>query len=59
VQTNRVELSVAEISNEPQTTVDKIDFKKKFSTLYSAPIDGFATVDVPVMTFVKIPVPPL
>jgi len=39
--------------------VDKIDFKKKFSTLYSAPIDGFATVDVPVMTFVKIPVPPL
>ena len=33
---------------------DKTDFKKKLATLYSAPRDSFATVDVPVMKFVKI-----
>ena len=34
--------------------MDKIDFKKKLATLYSAPHGSFATVDVPVMKFVKI-----
>jgi hypothetical protein len=34
--------------------MDKIDFKKKLSTLYSAPTGNFATIDVPVMQFVKI-----
>ncbi|MCA6115756.1 GyrI-like domain-containing protein [Bradyrhizobium sp. WSM 1738] len=34
--------------------MDKIDFKKKLSKLYSAPADSFAIVDVPVMQFVKI-----
>jgi hypothetical protein len=34
--------------------MDKIDFKKKLAALYSAPNGSFATVDVPVMTFVKI-----
>jgi hypothetical protein len=34
--------------------MDKIDFKKKLATLYSAPNGSFATVDVPVMKFVKI-----
>jgi hypothetical protein len=34
--------------------MDKIDFKKKFSKLYSAPAGDFACVDVPVMQFVKI-----
>ncbi|MFB9267490.1 GyrI-like domain-containing protein [Bradyrhizobium erythrophlei] len=36
------------------TNVDKIDFKKKLATLYSAPAGSFAIVDVPVMQFVKI-----
>jgi len=34
--------------------MDKIDFKKKLSTLYSAAHGRFAAVDVPVMAFVKI-----
>ena len=34
--------------------MDKIDFKKKLATLYNAPLGSFATVDVPVMKFVKI-----
>ena len=34
--------------------MDKIDFKTKLATLYNAPRRSFATVDVPVMTFVKI-----
>jgi hypothetical protein len=34
--------------------MDKIDFKKKLATLYSAPKGSFAIVDVPVMEFVKI-----
>ena len=38
----------------PETNMDKIDFKKKLSTLYSAPNGSFATVDVPVMKFVKV-----
>jgi hypothetical protein len=38
----------------PETNVDKIDFKKKLSTLYSAPQGRFATVEVPVMKFIKI-----
>lgn len=37
-----------------ETNMDKIDFKKKLSTLYSAPTGNFATVDVPIMQFVKI-----
>lgn len=36
------------------TSVDKIDFKKKLSRLYSAPTGSFASVDVPVMQFVKV-----
>ncbi|MDO8980660.1 MAG: GyrI-like domain-containing protein [Afipia sp.] len=40
--------------NRLETNMDKIDFKKKLSTLYSAPAGSFATVDVPVMQFVKI-----
>ena len=38
----------------PETNMDKIDFKKKLSTLYRAPHGNFATVDVPVMKFVKV-----
>ena len=38
----------------PETNMDKIDFKKKLATLYSAPHGNFATVDVPVMKFVKV-----
>src|SRR6266850_6705461 len=38
----------------PETSMDKIDFKKKLATLYNAPNGSFATVDVPVMKFVKI-----
>ena len=38
----------------PETNVDKIDFKKELATLYSAPKNSFAAVDVPVMKFVKI-----
>jgi hypothetical protein len=38
----------------PETNMDKIDFKKQLSKLYSAPKGSFATVDVPVMKFVKI-----
>ena len=34
--------------------MDKIDFKKRLSTLYSAPAGNFASIDVPVMQFVKI-----
>ena len=37
-----------------ETGMDKIDFKKKFSTLYSAPTGNFASINVPVMQFVKI-----
>jgi hypothetical protein len=37
-----------------ETDVDKIDFKKTFSTLYSARAGDFATIDVPAMQFVKI-----
>jgi len=34
--------------------MEKIDFKKSLSTLYSAPSGKFAIVDVPVMQFVKM-----
>jgi hypothetical protein len=34
--------------------MDKIDFKKKLATLYSAPTGEFATVDAPILQFVKI-----
>lgn len=34
--------------------MDKVDFKKKLSKLYSAPAGSFAVVDVPVMQFIKI-----
>jgi hypothetical protein len=34
--------------------MDKIDFKKKLSTLYSAPTGNFVIIAVPVMQFVKI-----
>ena len=34
--------------------MDKLDFKKTLATLYRAPKGRFATVDVPIMTFVKI-----
>jgi hypothetical protein len=34
--------------------MDKLDFKKKFPMLYSAPGGSFAAVDVPAMQFVKI-----
>jgi len=34
--------------------MDKIDFKKKLSMLYSAPTNSFATVDVPPLQFVKL-----
>ena len=34
--------------------MEKIDFKKKLATLYGAPKGKFATVDVPIMKFVKI-----
>ncbi len=37
-----------------KTNMNKIDFKKKLSTLYSAPHGSFVSVDVPLMTFVKI-----
>ncbi len=34
--------------------MDKIDFKKTLSTLYSAPTGEFASVDAPTLQFVKI-----
>jgi len=34
--------------------MDKIDFKKKLSMLYSAPTGSFAAVDVPPLQFVKV-----
>ena len=34
--------------------MEKIDFKKALKTLYAAPTDEFALVDVPVMRFVKV-----
>lgn len=41
-------------NSRPKAAMDKIDFKKKLATLYSAPKGSFAFVDVPAMTFVKI-----
>ena len=34
--------------------MDKINSKKKLSMLYSAPTGEFATIDAPIMQFVKI-----
>jgi hypothetical protein len=38
----------------PAANMDKIDFKKKLATLYSAAKESFAAVDVPAMKFVKV-----
>ncbi|MDI1283190.1 MAG: GyrI-like domain-containing protein [Reyranella sp.] len=34
--------------------MSKLDFKKTLAKLYSAPTDRFVTVDVPILTFVKV-----
>ena len=40
--------------NKLETSMDKIDFKKKLSMFYSAPTGRFTAVDVPVLQFIKI-----
>jgi hypothetical protein len=39
---------------KPEASMGKIDLKRKLASLYSAPRGDFATVEVPVMQFVKI-----
>lgn len=34
--------------------MDKIDFKKELSGIYSAPIGSFSAIDVPTLQFVKV-----